>query len=51
MMELRLGLASFFKTFPTIGVADTAGPHDMDIINYFVIIPKGEKNLIQVYPR
>lgn len=47
-MELRLGVAAFFKAFSKIEVAKEAAPDDLDVLNYFVIMHKGHQNLIHV---
>lgn len=46
-MELRLAIVLFFKTFPRIEIAPEAAADDMTILNYFLIVPKGGRNLIR----
>ena len=43
MLELQLGIATFFKECPTARILPSTTDESMEFINYFLIAPKGGK--------
>ncbi|KAI1186676.1 cytochrome P450 [Nemania serpens] len=49
--ELRLGLARFFKAFPSAKVSTLEGMSDLDMVPnmYFLVTPRGHRCLVDLY--
>ena len=45
-MELRYGLAEFFRQCPEVELASSTTPESMKMVNYFLVSPKAKQCMV-----